>query len=254
MSCAEIIRRIPRKARFFCTIDAINGYFQIKLSSKSSKLTTFLLPWGKFRHCRCPQGCASSGDEWNIRSDAIIQGLLWCIKIIDDILIWAETLEELMERIRIVLNRCKELKITMSREKLHIGRKVKFAGYMVSSTGFEPAPDQVKAIADLPAPTSLPKLRSFLGMANQLGSFIPDLSQATSGMRQLLKKNVANVADHQLEFEKAKKILTSPLIVHPFDPNLPTQLVTDASRLHGMGYILLQVEKKKTEKFPISQE
>ena len=47
-------------------------------------------------------------------------------------------------------------------------------------------------------------------------------------------------------FKKTKEILTSKLIVKPFDINLPTILITDASRLNGMGFALIKKEKRKT--------
>ncbi len=247
-SSGEIIRSIPHTAKVFCTLDAVSGYFQIKLSEHSSKLTTFLLPWGKFRYCRCPQGCTASSDEWCSRSDVLIAGLAWAAKIVDDILIWADSIEELLKRIAIILSRCREEKITMSRDKFTIGSEVKFAGYIVSGTdGVKPDPEKVQAIKDLPPPENISKLRSFLGMANQLGSFIPDLSQSTMQMRSLLKKetNYVWTPEMQVEFEKAKSILTGPLAVFPFDPTLKTRLLTDASRLHGIGYILVQFDKKE---------
>ena len=43
----------------------------------------------------------------------------------------------------------------------------------------------------------------------------------------------------QNEFEKLK---ASDLLVKTFDPNFPTMLLTDASRLNGLGYALLQKE------------
>jgi hypothetical protein len=37
-------------------------------------------------------------------------------------------------------------------------------------------------------------------------------------------------------------MLTSPLVVKPFDKKLKTELLTDASRLKGVGYALIQRE------------
>ena len=51
------------------------------------------------------------------------------------------------------------------------------------------------------------------------------------------------MVDHEEELKKAKKILTSDLIVKPFDPSLPTELLTYASKLHGLGFALIQKEK-----------
>ena len=243
MSAQDTIRQISPEAKYFCTLDAVSGYFQVALDAHASKLTTFLTPWGKKAYARGPQGCCSTQDYWNLYSDAIIADFqAWCAKIVDDILIWAATLEELFERVSKILQKCTELRVTISEKKLQIGTSVKFAGYVISQTGITPDPEKVSAIRDFPAPTDVSGLRSFLGLANQLGSFLPDLSQATSHLRTLLKKGTAFVwtADIQIQFEKAKEILCSPMCVKPFDPTLKTSVLTDASCLHGLGYILLQ--------------
>ena len=63
-------------------------------------------------------------------------------------------------------------------------------------------------------------------------------------MRKLLStKNAFLWLDtHENEFRKLKEILTSELLVKTFDPKLTTMLLTDASRLNGLGYALLQKE------------
>ena len=51
------------------------------------------------------------------------------------------------------------------------------------------------------------------------------------------KKNVFQWLDeHEEEFDKIKCLLTSDMVVMHFDPNLPVTILTDASRLHGLGY------------------
>ena len=40
--------------------------------------------------------------------------------------------EEIIERTRIILNRCKEHNITISRKKLELGTELGFAGHIVS--------------------------------------------------------------------------------------------------------------------------
>ena len=83
-----------------------------------------------------------------------------------------------------------------------------------------------------------------MGLANQLAHFVPDLAMAMTKMCALLKKGVAFqwLAEHQEEFEETKELLTSPLIVKYFDLTLPTSLLTDASSLNGLGFVLLQQE------------
>ena len=87
-SCVtEILQSIPSTAKYFAKFDAVNGYFQIALDEESSFLTTFLLPSGRYRYLRIPQGLNASSDEWCRRSDAIVDGLVWVKKIVDDVLI-----------------------------------------------------------------------------------------------------------------------------------------------------------------------
>jgi hypothetical protein len=94
------------------------------------------------------------------------------------------------------------------------------------------------AIAKFPVPTDLTSLIGFLGLVNQLGHFLPDLAHLTVDLRQLLKKNVEFMwlQPHQEAFERIRQLLTSPLVVKPFNQKLKTELLTDASRLKGLGY------------------
>jgi hypothetical protein len=54
------------------------------------------------------------------------------------------------------------------------------------------------------------------------------------------------IDDHQKAFEQVKYILTNPegpILAH-FDPQLPTTLLTDASRLKGIGFALIQTSEQ----------
>ena len=64
-SCVpEMIQSIPLSAKYFAKFDVVNGYFQIAHDEESSLLTTFLLPSGRYRYLRIPQGLDALSDEW----------------------------------------------------------------------------------------------------------------------------------------------------------------------------------------------
>ena len=105
-SVNDIVQAIPSSATIFAKFDAVNGYFQIALDEESSRLTTFLLPSGRYRYKRIPQGLNASSDEWCRRSDVVIEGLPWARKLVDDIILWATNLEELSLRINEIVSRC----------------------------------------------------------------------------------------------------------------------------------------------------
>ena len=126
-SAQEIIDRIPAGSRFFAVMDLTKGYHQVLLDEESSKLTTFLLPSGRYRFTRAPMGLNSSSDEFCRRSDEVIRGIPHAQKIVDDILMYGATEMDLHRTIREVLERCRELKITISDKKFIVDRQVKFA-------------------------------------------------------------------------------------------------------------------------------
>jgi hypothetical protein len=247
-SAMEIIQAIPPEAKYFAKFDAVNGYFQLALDEKSRKLTTFLLPQGKFCYCRAPMGLNASSDEWCAHSDKIIEGLSWARKIVDDTLIWATSNEELGERAIIFLDRCRKFGVTISKKKLEAGQEIEFAGHIISKEGIRADDKKYAAIKDFPRPKNVKDLRGFMGLAQQLAPFNPDLAHMTATMRPLLKKGSAWLwlEEHEKEFIKAKELLTSKHVIKPFDPTLKTVLLTDASRLHGLGFALIQKSEDGT--------
>ena len=84
-------------------------------------------------------------------------------------------------------------------------------------------------------------LRSVLGLANQLASFLPNLAHVTQPLRDLLRKNTAYVWTQAQEesFQELKSLLTSPLVTQSFNPSKDAYVISDASR-SGLGYLLIQ--------------
>ena len=140
-----------------------------------------------------------------------------------------------------------------------MGLKIKFGGYYVDASSGEveitPDPDLLKDIRDFPKPQTLRQLRSFQGLVNQVTSWNPDIAQHLSGLRHLLKRNTAYVWDEEIEkeFNEARRVMTESRTLKPFDETLETVLVTDASRLYGIGFLLLQRRDDGVDGFNIVQ-
>jgi hypothetical protein len=83
-----------------------------------------------------------------------------------------------------------------------------------------------------------------MGLAQQLAGFIPDLAHASEPLCHLLKKEHKYAWSHDLQdaFDAVVKILTCDLVLINFDPSKPTILLTDASRLKGLGFALVHTE------------
>ena len=247
-SMQEILSGIDPDSMVFAKLDATQGYHQVPLDEDSSKLTTFLLPSGRFRFLRAPMGLSCSSDEFCRRSDKIVEGLQGVRKLVDDILVQAPDLKTLQDRIDKLLKRCKSHNFTLSRKKLEIGEAVEFAGQIVSHNGVHPNTAYLQGIWDFPAPTTAAELRSFLGMINQLSTYHPGIARHTGVLQALLKKNTAFLwmDEHQAAFDKLKSYMLLALALNHFNPSWRTRLITDASRLHGLGFVLMQHREDKT--------
>ena len=129
-----------------------------------------------------------------------------------------------------MLEQCRQRGITLNPDKFEFMQPaVEYVGYRVSSGGIEADTKKVEAIQNFPAPTNITELRSFMGLANQLGGFSHELSKAAEPLRDLMKPKYAFLwtPNHEEAFGNVKTVLCSPSVLATFDPSLQTMLQTD---------------------------
>lgn len=87
-------------SKYFSTLDANMGYYQVKLTDESSYATTFNTPFGHYRYLRLPMGLKSSSEVFQ-REMVMHFGDIEGVEIVvDDILVHGKTLEEHNSRLR----------------------------------------------------------------------------------------------------------------------------------------------------------
>ena len=94
------------------------------------------------------------------------------------------------------------------------------------------------------SPTNRQELQTFLGLANYMGPFIPNLSTLTAPLRELLKEDnrFKWYAAHQESFNKIKDSISNEITLTYFDPMKETILQVDAS-MKSLGASLTQDRK-----------
>lgn len=239
---AEELFAEMKGAKYFTKLDASSGYWQIKVDEESSKLLTFATPFGRYKYKRLPFGIHSASEIFQQNVAEIIEGCEGARNSQDDIIIWGATKDELRNRTIKVLEKTRKAGLRLNKAKCKICvDKVIFLGHQISAEGISPCPDKVRAIIELPKPTCKADLQRFLGMTAYLAKFIPKLSEETATLRELLKKNNNwdFTPNHDIQFEKIKEIISRDISLKFFDPDLPTKITCDSSKI-GLGATLEQ--------------
>lgn len=86
-------------AKVFSKLDANSGFWQIPLDEKSSFLTTFITPLGRFRFLRLPFGISSAPEHFQRRMSELLENIPGTVCRMDDILIWGKDQTEHDQRL-----------------------------------------------------------------------------------------------------------------------------------------------------------
>ena len=68
-------------------------------------------------------------------------------------------------------------------------KEIKYLGWIADGNGYRPCESRLEAIANFPRPRDVPGVRSYMGIVNTLGAFLPEFSAMKHSLTQLTKKN-----------------------------------------------------------------
>ena len=234
-------------ATVFTSLDASGGYYQIPLSEESSKITTFMTPFGRFKFKRIPMGITMAPEVFQMKMEQLLEDQEGCIVIMDDILVYGKTAKEHEERLSRVLQKIAASGLKLNKEKCVFRKsELPYFGHIVGKDGIKPNPERITAISNLAAPTNVAELRRCLGMINYLGRFLPSLTQIIKPMTELLKEDTVWTWDHCQEkaFNEVKTLITQSPTLGYYQPECETIVSADASS-YGLGGVLLQRQKDR---------
>ena len=234
----------------FSKLDLSHAYQELPLAKESQPFVTVNTHKGLYRYQRLPFGVASAPAIFQRIMESVLQGLPHVCVYLDDRLISGKSPQEHLVNLEEVLKRLEDAGLRLKKEKCSfLMPEVEYLGHKISREGLQPTETKVRAVAEAPEPQRVEELRSFLGLVNYYGKFLPDLASTAAPLYHLLQKDApwSWGKVQRTAFKEVKKLLqSSDLLVH-FDPQKQLVLACDASP-YGLGAVLSHVMEDGTEK------
>ena len=193
---------------------------QVALSTHSAPLTTFITPFGRYWFNRLPFGITSAPEHFQRPMSFILQDIEGIVCLMDDILVHGRTQVEYDQRLRQVFEKLQASCITLNKDKCQFSQtQIEFLGQVLSPSCVGSDPSKVEAIKKMKEPTNISEVQRFLGMANQLSKFAPNLADQTKPLRDLLSSKTQWIwgEPQQQAFSQIKHSLTTTPILALFD-------------------------------------
>ncbi|RDX73595.1 Retrovirus-related Pol polyprotein from transposon 17.6, partial [Mucuna pruriens] len=239
----QVLEKLAGKSRY-CFLDGFSGYMQIHIAPEDQHKTTFFCPFGTFAYSRMPFGLCNAPSTFQCCMINIFSDLLKdCMEVfMDDFTMYANSFDACLGNLSKVLKRCIDTNLMLNFEKCHfIVTEGIVLGHLVSNRGIEVDKSKIDIISSLPNPTSVRKVRSFLGYAGFYRRFIKNFSKLALPLSRLLQKDVEFNFDQPCikAFQELKNRLTSAPILQAPNWDLPFELMCDASN-SALGAVLGQ--------------
>lgn len=224
----------------FTKLDMSHAYQQLLLDEESKQYVTINTHKGLFQYNRLPFGVSSAPAIFQRTMDSLLQGIPHVAVYLDDILITGKTNDEHLKNLDEVLRRFDQAGLRLKCEKcVFQSPEVVYLGHKVDAKGLHPTEDKLQAIKHAPAPLNIAELRSYLGLLNYYGKFLPNLSTTLAPLHVLLRKETRWHwgVNQEKAFQASKKLLEMPTVLVHFDITKDIILACDASP-YGVGAVL----------------
>ena len=174
-----------------------------------------------------------------------------CEVYIDDIIVFASSEEEFVDRVRLILRRLTQHKVTINPKKCKLGLdSVEFLGMVIDKNGLSFSKEKKKAVTDFRKPKLMTELKKFLGMANYFSRHIKNYANTAAPLNRIVpggekykkKAPVQWNSEAEEAYEAVKLAVANcpSLFFIDDDPNAMLFLLTDACD-YGIGGYLFQL-------------
>jgi len=173
----------------YCFLDGFSGYFNICIAPEDQHKTTFTCPFGTFAYRRMPFSLCNAPRTFQRCMMSIFFELIeHCIEVfMDDFSIYGSSFNDCLTNLSKVLDRCIKNNLVLSYEKCHfmVSQGI-ILGHIISEKGIQVDLAKLNVISQLPYPSFVREVRSFLGHAGFYRRFIKNFSMIALPLSNLL--------------------------------------------------------------------
>jgi hypothetical protein len=159
----------------FCYLDGYSSYHQIPIHPDDQRKTTFTYPYDTFTYRRMSFGLCNAPTSFQRCMMAIFSDLIEKVMgvFMDDFSVYSKTFEDYLANLDKVLKRCQMADLVLNWEKCHfMVREGIVLGYKILEKGIEVFKEKIEVIEQLPPPTNVKGIHSFLGHVEFYQRFI----------------------------------------------------------------------------------
>jgi transposase InsO family protein len=250
---AESLDKISGK-KLYCSFDFSSWFHQFELAEEDRDKVAFIIPGDHdtapqiYRFKRVCFGLLNATWFTQRQLQEALENTKGCEGIypfVDDVVIAADTVDEMVAKLEAFMRFCEEKNIKLKREKCVLATSaVKHLGFIVGEDGKHLDPARVESLMSIGAPKNLKGLKSLLGSFSFVRAWVAGMATYAAPLTNLMgdtaKKLGFKWGPEEEDALAALKIAIAiaPATMEP-DYNLPFHISVDASDV-GVGAVLWQ--------------
>ena len=241
-----------KNPKLFAKMDLTQGFYQAPMDEGSMEYTAFDCDEGLYEFTRVSMGLLNS--PWHfqgVMEREVFPHLLNKIMTIyiDDLLTWAQNIDELCANLEMIFEALKTKGMTLNPDKCEFGlTEVEFVGHLIDNNGLTFTEEKKKQVEKMPIPITKGELKTFLGLGGYFRSHVDNLATLEQPLNEMLTGYVKKDSTKKLVWTTAQQeqfyIVQHAIVncrkLYYAHPDLPIRIYTDASD-YGIGSYLCQV-------------
>lgn len=233
--------------KYFAKLDITSMFNQIEVEEEDIHKTAVITERGLFECPLMPFGLVNAPATAVKLMREVLRDLdtQTCFVYFDDIIVFAPTINNLVQRCTEILERLKLHNLKLKPSKCTFAMdSVNFLGHKISARGVEMDPGRIERVLKFKVPRNPSDVRSFHGLCSYNRKFIKGFAEIAKPLTPLMGKpsDFVWTVEAQKAFETLRDALTKTPILTHFDPAAEHELRTDASS-YAVGAVFFQIHE-----------